>query len=167
MRLIISLGISSPISLRALSKLNLTWKSSIFFGYISTISLVISPPATSCINIAAHLSAYSVIFGSIPLSNLKDASVLSAWRLADFLMLTGLKYALSKKILVVFSVTPESAPPKTPAIHIGFSALQIIKSSSCNSRSIPSKVVNFVPFSKVFTIILLPTTFEASKACNG
>ena len=58
------------------------------------------------------------------------------------------------------------APPKTPAIQIGPDSSQIIKSSSCNARSIPSKVVNFVPAETVFTFILFPFILLASKAYN-
>jgi len=91
MRLMVSLGISSPINFLAFSKLKRTSKSFILLGYTSLISLVISPPAISCINNAARFKAYSVMLGSIPRSNLNEASVFKAWRFAVFLTLTGLK----------------------------------------------------------------------------
>ena len=70
-------------------------------------------------------------------------------------------------MFVVDSVTPESIPPNTPAIHIGFSPSHIIRSSSCNSLTTSSNVVNLVPALQVFTSTLLPETLLASKACNG
>ena len=79
-------------------------------------------------------------------------------------MLTGLKYALSMNTLVVLSVTPESKPPNTPAIHIPSSVLQIIRSFSPRERSTPSKVVNLVPSASVFTIILLSLILSPSNA---
>ena len=49
----------------------------IFFGDTSIISLdIIEPLQTSLINIHALFNASLVMFGSIPLSNLYDASVL-------------------------------------------------------------------------------------------
>ena len=134
---------------------------------MSTTSLVISPPAISVINKEALIKAYSVIFGSIPLSKRKDASVFNPCRFAVLRILTGLKYALSKKMLSVTSVTPLSIPPNTPAIHIGFSISQIIRSSSCSSRSRPSNVVNLVPFLTVLTTTLSPDILLLSKACKG
>ena len=70
-------------------------------------------------------------------------------------------------MLVVSSETPESIPPKTPAIHISFSVLQIIKSFSDNSLSTSSREVNLVLSLTVLTITLLPTILAASNACNG
>ena len=68
---------------------------------------------------------------------------------------------------VVVSVTPESSPPNTPAIHIGFSVSQIIRSLSESLRSTPSKVTNGVPSGHVRTITLPPLILPASNACNG
>ena len=59
------------------------------------------------------------MLGSQPLSYLKEASVLRLCLFADFLIEMGLKYADSRKTLVVCSVTPDFKPPKTPAIHMG------------------------------------------------
>ena len=117
------------------------------------ISLVMFPPVNSQIIMAQCIKAYSVVFGSIPRSKRKDASVLSPCRFAVFLTLTGLKYALSKNMLVVVSVTPLSIPPKTPAMHMGFSASHIIKSSLSSSLSKPSRVVNLVPVGRVLILI--------------
>ena len=74
--LIVSLGSSSPISLLVFSKVSKTCVSSILLGYSSNKSLVILPPEISNISRAALLRAYLVILGSIPRSNLKEASVL-------------------------------------------------------------------------------------------
>ncbi len=54
-----------------------TLKSFILFGYWSIISDEILPPAISLIKSAALFKAVTVRLGSVPLSNLKDASVLS------------------------------------------------------------------------------------------
>jgi len=73
----------------------------------------------------------------------------------------------SKNMEVVDSVTPDSIPPKTPAIHIGSFSLQIIKSVFDSVRSIPSSVKNFSSFLAFRTITLFPFIFAASKACKG
>ena len=70
-------------------------------------------------------------------------------------------------MFLVVSFTPDFTPPKTPAIHIGSSALQIIKSSAESVLSIPSKVLKTVPSGHFFTITLLPIISSASKACKG
>jgi len=82
-------------------------------------------------------------------------------------MLTGLKYALSRKIHVVASEIHDSNPPNTPPIHIPVSVLQIIRSSADSLRSTPSKVTNGVPSGNVLTVTLLPVILSASKACKG
>ena len=61
------------------------------------------------------------MLGSMPRSNLNEASVFKACLLAVLRMLIGLKYALSKNIEDVLSEIPEFSPPKTPAIHKGLS----------------------------------------------
>ncbi len=71
------------------------------------------------------------------------------------------------KTSVVSPVTPESRPPNTPAIHIGFSASQIIRSLSSRVCSTPSRVVNFVPEGHVRTTILPPATRLRSKQWSG
>ena len=79
----------------------------------------------------------------------------------------GLKYALSINTSLVSAVTPESRPPNTPAIHIGFSASQIMRSRSLSERSTPSRVVNFVPLGHVRTTIFSPVTLARSKQWSG
>ena len=80
-------------------------------------------------------------------------------------MSEGLKYALSKNIVLVSSVTPEFSPPNTPAMHMGlFSPSQIIKSSSLSFLSIPSRVINFSFLLPYLTIIFSLETFSKSKA---
>ena len=96
--MISSLGISCPINLFVLSKFNRIETSSGLFGYSSIISLETVPLQISQIKIAALFKAYSVVSIQIPLSNLKEASVLNECLFADFLIETGSKYALSKKI---------------------------------------------------------------------
>ena len=128
------------------------------------ISDEISPPQSSIIKSAALLSAYTVMLGSQPLSYLKEASVLRLCLFADFLIEMGLKYADSRKTLVVCSVTPDFKPPKTPAIHMGSFELQIIKSSEDKALSFSSRVIKVEPSFAFLTIILFPSIFAASKA---
>ena len=107
------------------------------------------------------------MFGSVPLSKRKEASVFSPWRRAVFRTNTGSKQALSRNTLVVASVIPLSNPPNTPAIHIGSSVLHTIRSFSFSSRSTPSSVVNLVPVGKLRTITLFPLILSLSKECRG
>ena len=127
---------------------------SILLGYSSTMSLEIFAPANSLQSNAACFRAYSVPFGSIPLSKRKEASVLRPCLRADFLIHVGWKYAASKTTFFVVSYVPEPLPPKTPAIHIGSSALQMARSCSPRMCSSPSRVMNFFPAFWSFTIIL-------------
>lgn len=71
------------------------------------------------------------------------------------------------KTSVVVSLMPESRPPKTPAMHIGRSAEQIIRSLSVSLRSTPSSVTKGVPSAQVRTTTSRPSIFAASKACSG
>ena len=77
------------------------------------------------------------------------------------------KVALSRKMSVVSSFTPESRPPNTPAMHIGFSLSQIITSAAESLRSTPSRVTNGVPSSTVRTIMWLSFTWLRSKQWSG
>ena len=104
---------------------------------------------------------------SIPFSKRAAASVLKPWATEVFRMVTGSNQALSIKIFLVVVVTPLSIPPYTPAIHIGFSALHIIRSPADNFLSFSSSVVKTVPSFSFFTTILLPVILPASKACKG
>ena len=96
------------------------------------------------------------MFGSQPLSYLNDASVLKLCLLDDFRILIGLKYADSKKISLVSLFTLDSTPPITPAIHIGFFASFIIKSSDDNLISLLSSVINLVSFFVLDTTTFFP-----------
>ena len=71
------------------------------------------------------------------------------------------------KTSVVVSPMPESWPPKTPAMHIGRSAEQIIRSRSVSVRSTPSSVTNGVPSAQFLTTMRPPSIFEASNAWRG
>ena len=82
-------------------------------------------------------------------------------------MLTGSKYALSRNTLVVLSEIPESWPPNTPAIHIGSSALQIIRSAADKVRSTPSRVTNFCPSVAFLTTTFPPLILSASNECKA
>ena len=76
-------------------------------------------------------------------------------------MSDGLKYALSRNIVSVSSVTPEFSPPNTPAIHIGlFSPSHIIRSSPCSFLSTPSNVINFSFLLAYLTITFSFDTFS-------
>ncbi len=71
-------------------------------------------------------------------------------------------------MVLVSAETPELAPPKTPAIHIGLSFPSLIMISEPFSvLSTPSRVVNFVPSFTVPTFTVLSAILSASKACNG
>ena len=107
------------------------------------------------------------MLGSMPRSNRNEASVLNPCLLAVFRILTGSKYADSRKMFVVVVLIPEFKPPKTPAIHMGCFELQITKSSWCSLRSTLSKVVNFSFLCAVRTITFLSVILSASKACSG
>ena len=129
---------------------------------------VIIPPASSTINCAALFSAATVTFGSLPFSYTLAASVLSKCLVLVRLILPALKCADSKNILAVSSVTPDSKPPNTPAIHspLPFPS-QIIKSSALSFRVDSSKALNSVPSASFFTTIFLEGILSASNACNG
>ncbi|MPN00549.1 hypothetical protein SDC9_147745 [bioreactor metagenome] len=149
--------ISLPINLSILEKSN----SATALEGISPSNLTISPhtlaPERRDNNIAALFKANSTLSGSAPLSKRNEASVLRLWRFELFLTETGLKKALSINTFVVEAVTPDSSPPKTPAIHIGFVALQIIRSSALRTRSAWSSVTNFSPSNALLTTTLPPS----------
>ena len=107
------------------------------------------------------------MFGSVPLSYLNEASVLRPCFEAVLRIETGLKYATSKKTFFVVGFTPEFSPPKTPAMAIGPSVLQMAKSVPFSFRLVPSRVVNSVPAEGHFTMILFPAIASASKICMG
>ena len=117
------------------------------------------------INIEALFKAYKTISGSIPLSNLKEASVYIECLFDDFLIDVGLNIADSKKIFFVFEVTPESKPPNIPPKHNGSPSEQIMISSSLRDISFPSRVLNFVFEGRFLTSILV--ILSKSKACKG
>ena len=75
-----------------------------------------------------------------------------------FLTVSGLKYALSRSMFVVPSLTSVSAPPMTPASATGFSPSQIRRSSAESFLSTPSKVVMVSPSSACLTTIFCPFT---------
>ncbi len=89
--LIVSFGIDLPMSESTFLKLKSTCGWGASTGYISRIAPSIVPPAISFTKRAARFSAYNVLFGSNPLSNRNDESVLSAWRRADLRTQVGLK----------------------------------------------------------------------------
>ena len=75
--------------------------------------------------------------------------------------------APSNKTAVVSSVISEFKPPITPAKAIDFSPSVITNILSSRVLSTLSSVVNFSPFSAVFTTILPVLTWFKSKACSG
>ena len=103
----------------------------------------------------------------MPRSKRNEASVLRPWRRADLRIHVGWKYADSSTTFFVVSYVPLPLPPKTPAIHIGSSQLQMARSRSESLCSTPSSVWKGVPSGMVFTTILWPVTMSASKQCNG
>ena len=135
-------------------------------GYTSTTWLHV-PPAISWIIAAAFSSTFTVFAMSTPFSKRVAASVLNPWCTDVLRIWTFSNQALSKKILLVDALTPLCKPPKTPAIHIGFSISQIIKSSAVNFLSFSSNEVNKLLGAHFFTTTFFPWIFAASKACNG
>ena len=130
METIFSSVILNPPIFLMLSKFIFILKSVSFLGKTSNKGESIFPLEISKISSQALNRAGNTILESTPLSYLKDASVFNPCLLAVFLIETGLKRALSINIFFVFSVTPESFPPKTPPIHISFALSQIIISFS-------------------------------------
>ena len=165
--LIFNLSISWPIRLLIFLKLITTFFSSLLFGYSSITSHIISALQSSTIKEAALFKACSINSISTPLSNLYEESVLIMCLLEVFRTVTGLKKALSKKIVVVFSETEWFFPPYTPAIHIGVLPSQIIRSSSWRSISSPSKVLNFTPDFNLLISTLPDLILSKSYACRG
>src|SRR5690606_3437194 len=116
---------------------------------ISEIREEISPPAYSLNKRAALLRANVVTDGSLPFSKTLAASVRRLCHTLDLRTEVESKWADSRKISLVVAVTPEFAPPNTPAIHMGsLSELHIIKSSPVRVRSTSSRVLKVVPFSR-------------------
>ena len=112
-------------------------------------------------------NAYSVSSGFKFLSNLIEASVERFSLFEVFLIKLGLKFADSKKILVVLSSISEFDPPIIPANPIEFfsSAITILFSGS--SLFSPSSVVIFSLLFDFLTYILFPYIFDKSNACRG
>src|SRR5690606_27523624 len=105
--------------------------------------------------------------GYVPRSKRNDESVFKPCFFEVLRIDDGKKQALSKKISVVSMLVPESNPPNTPAIHIGFSASQIIRLLASKVLSTPSSVMNFSPSFAFLTTTFLPAILFASKACRG
>ena len=81
----------------------------------------------------ALVTAPIVFLGEIPFSYLLLDSVLIPIAFEDFLIMTGLKTAPSRKIDEVVLVTEVSKPPITPAIATGLSQQVITVILSFNS----------------------------------
>ncbi len=78
-----------------------------------------SPPTIANNNSDARSMAFTCKVGSTPRSKRYDESVLRPHSLARPATAFGVKWALSKKIDCVLSVTAEAKPPMIPAIAIG------------------------------------------------
>ena len=116
---------------------------------------------------AALFSTFTVLLISTPFSNRVAASVRSPCFIDVIRTVLLSKHALSKNICWVLWLIPLSAPPYTPAMHILAWLLAIIKSVATSFRSTASSVIKACPSVAFFTIMVLFTIFEASKACNG
>ncbi len=104
---------------------------------------------------------------SAPRSKRYAASVASP-RLFDVLrMEAGLKYALSRRTLVVSAVTSVLAPPMTPARAIALSGSAMRSMESVSSRSWPSSVVRRSPGRARRTMIFRWASVSESKAWSG
>ncbi len=77
------------------------------------------PPPTSAMSAAARSDARAARSGSIPRSNLSDASEISPSRRLVRLVEEALKHAASRRMSVVASETSVVSPPITPASAIG------------------------------------------------
>ena len=134
---------------------------------MSITSSKTSPDATSAIK-AAALSITSGRFSiSNPLSFLYPESVTIPSFFADFLMLSGVKYATSKNTFLVSASICVACPPIIPAIAIGLTSSAITSSPFTSSLSTPSRVVIFSPFSAALTTTVLFSNLSKSKACIG
>ena len=77
------------------------------------------PPACPSTRLTTRQNASRAASKSAPLSKRFEASVLIDRALDPFLIVTGLKYALSMRIFYVSSPTALSNPPIIPAKAIG------------------------------------------------
>ena len=152
----LSLSRVAPITLSIISYSRTTVAPSISPLFSTWSAPTTLPPAHSRTNAVTLFAAASIRLGSTCLSNLKEASVDRPCLFADFLIDTGLKNADSIKTLVVESLTPCSALPKTPAIHIASFEFAITRSAGSNSLSSSSSVVIFSPFLASLTITSSP-----------
>ena len=71
------------------------------------------------------------------------------------------------KTFTVVSVTPESSPPNTPAMHIGPSASAMTMSVASSLRVRPSRVTMGSSWAARRTMTLPPRILSASKVCRG
>ena len=134
------------------------------FGYTSTLPSQTLPAPISSMSLQTLSAAASVRFGSMPFSNLAEASVLRPSLLAVVLMLSPLKLADSTMIVCVSSSISEFSPPMTPAIAMLLSASLIMSMSSSIFLSVSSRVVKTSPGAALSTMILLPWTSLMSNA---
>ena len=101
-------------------------------GYSSIIPGTIVALASSITRLITCHRAVSAACMSAPRSKRREASVNKPSFLEPLRMVTGSKYALSTKTVVVFSVTAEFRPPMIPAKAIGFFP-SVIKSCCCDN----------------------------------
>ena len=120
----------------------------------------------SKINSTARCKAASCILESIPFSKRADESLLNPCTVEVRRILDELKYADSKIIFLVLSLTSVFFPPITPPKAIGCFPSVITKSVSCSLRSTPSRVSNTSP-SFASRITILSPTKSLSNACIG
>ena len=120
----------------------------------------------SKINSTARARAAFCILGSIPFSNLAEESLLNPWAAEVRRTDVGLKYADSKIIFLVSSLTSVFLPPITPPRAIARVPSVITKSVVCNFLSSPSRVSRTSPSLASRTTILSPTR-SLSNACIG
>ena len=115
------------------------------------------------------MTASKELFKSTPLSYLTLDSLRNPTRADVFLIVSGLKTALSNTRLVVELVTSVESPPITPAKQIAllssFSS-EITISVFFKFLSILSNVTSFSSSVAFLTIIFFPN-LSLSKACSG
>ena len=123
------------------------------------------PQSFSIISVESSIPS-NVDSGSIPLSNLYLASLMIFNLRPVDATFSGIKYADSIRIFLVFSSQDEFNPPITPAKLIIFFSSQITIISLSKVYSFSSNPTNFSPFFE-FLIVIFPSILSKSNTCNG
>ena len=115
---------------------------------------------------AARAEANSASNGSTPRSNRREASELRIWLLELRAIDIGSKWAASKVMPTVNSLTSLSSPPIVPARASTFLSSVIRRLSLASFLLTLSRVINSVNFPALATL-KVPEILALSKACSG